>query len=63
MLARYLVGIAVGGGSLEALRERLDRRAVAEVLEALPRLNLDALFLLLDVRHSRKRPQLRAGRW
>jgi len=63
MLARDEIGITVRGCRLEPLRERLDRRAVAEVLETLPRLDPDALALLLDVRHSRKRPQLRAGRW
>ena len=46
---------------LEALRQRLDRRAVAEVLDPLPLLDQDALLLLLDVRHSRKCP-LAAGR-
>ena len=50
------VGVAVRDGGLEALRERLDRRPVAEVLVPLPLLDQDALLLLLDVRHSRKCP-------
>jgi hypothetical protein len=61
MLARNAVGIAFRCSDLEPLRERLDRRAVAEVLEALPRLDPHALFLLLDVRHSKETPAA-AGR-
>ena len=61
MLGRDALGVAVGDGRLEALRQRLDRRAVAEVLGPLPLLDPDALLLLLDVRHSRKCPLL-AGR-
>ena len=45
-------------GRLEALRQRLDRRAVAQVLEPLARGGADALLLLLDVRHGEKRPAL-----
>ena len=61
MLGRNAVGIAFRCSDLEPLRERLDRRAVAEVLEALPRLDPHALFLLLDVRHSKETPAA-AGR-
>ena len=37
--ARHALGVAVGDGRLEALRQRLDRRAVAEVLRPLPLLD------------------------
>src|SRR6185503_16627521 len=47
-----LLRVAVLDGALEALRERLDRRAVAKVFEPLARCRADALLLLLDVRHS-----------
>ncbi len=40
----------------EALRQRLDRRAVAEVLEPLPARDPHALLLLLDVRHDVRAP-------
>ena len=63
MLRRDALGVPIDGRGLEPLGQRLDRRAVAEVLEALPRLDPDALFLLLDVGHSRKCPLLRAARW
>ena len=43
--------VAVGDRGLEPLREGLDRRAVAEVLEPLTAGDPDALLLLLDVRH------------
>src|SRR5207253_2060980 len=46
--------------SPQALRQRLDGRAVAEVLQPLPRCEPDALLLLLDVRHSVKTPAARA---
>ena len=48
--AAIALGVAVGDRRLEALCERLDRRAVAEVLEPLARRDPDALLLLLDVR-------------
>src|SRR5215211_7789871 len=46
--------ITVRDGALEPLRERLDRRAVAKVLEPLARRDADTLLLLLDVRHTRE---------
>ena len=45
------VGIAVRNRRLEPTRKRLDGRAVAQVLEALPGGRTDPLLLLLDVRH------------
>ena len=63
MLRGNAVGIAVGDGRLEALRQRLDRRAVTQILAPLALLDPDALALLLDVRHSKKRPLARAARW
>jgi hypothetical protein len=63
MLRCDTLGVTVGDRRLEALRERLDRRAIAEVLASLALLDADALALLLDVRHSKKRPRLRAARW
>jgi hypothetical protein len=45
------LGLAVGHRSLETLRQRLHRRAVAEVLHPLTAGDDDALLLLLDVRH------------
>ena len=42
-------------------RQRLHRRAVAEVLEPLLSRGPDALLLLLDVRHSVKKPATRAA--
>ena len=47
----------------EALRQRLDRRAVAQVLEPLVGGGADALLLLRDVRHSVKTPAQRARGW
>jgi hypothetical protein len=47
MLVGDDIGVSGGDRGLESLRERLDRRAVAQVLEALPRLDPDALLLLL----------------
>jgi hypothetical protein len=55
--------VTVHGRGLQSLRQRLDRGAVAEILEALTRLSPYTLLLLLDVRHSKKCPQLRARRW
>jgi len=49
VLSRNAVGVAIGSRSFQPLGERLDRRAVAEVLEALSRLDPNALLLLLDV--------------
>ena len=49
------VGVAGVDGGLEALRQRLDRRAEADVLHALALGRPDALLLLLDVRHIEKR--------
>jgi putative peptidoglycan lipid II flippase len=46
-------------GRFEALRERLGRRAVAQVLEPLSGGAPDAFFLLVDVRHVVKRPAAR----
>jgi len=48
--------VARVGGRREALRERLDRRAVAKVLEALLGGDPYPLLLLLDVRHGVKMP-------
>ena len=49
--------VAVFDRKLEPFELRLRRRAPAEVLEPLPGGGLDAAFLLLDVRHRRrKRP-------
>ena len=50
--ARDLVGVALLDSRREAPREGLDRRAVAQILEPLPRRGPDALLLLLDVRHA-----------
>ena len=63
VLAGDALAVAVGDSRLEALRQGLDRRPVAEVLDPLPLLDQDALLLLFDVRHSRKRPHPRAARW
>jgi hypothetical protein len=52
--------LARGDGRFEPSRERLDRGAVAEVLEPLAGGGADALLLLLDVRHREKSP--RSGR-
>src|SRR6185503_10890143 len=66
MLRGDRVGVAGLDGGLEALGQRLDRRAVADVLVPLASGDPDALLLLLDVRHrssvciARKGP-LRAG--
>src|SRR5215217_5965291 len=46
--------VAALGSRREALRQRLDRGAVAEVLEPLLARDTDALLLLLDVRHTRR---------
>src|SRR5712691_891656 len=54
VLRRDPLRVAVRGSRLEALRQRLDGRAVAEVLEALTSLSPYTLALLLDVRHSKK---------
>src|SRR3954447_2734983 len=62
VLGRHLLAIAVLDGGLEALRERLDRRSVAQVLEPLTGGRPDALLLLLDVRHLEKTPASRCGR-
>jgi putative peptidoglycan lipid II flippase len=61
MLGGHALGVPLARGRLEPLRERLDRRAIAQVLEPLPRLDSNALLLLLDVRHSRKDPLLAGG--
>ena len=55
--------VAVVHGRLQAAREGLHRRGVAEVLEPLLGRGPDALLLLLDVRHGVKMPAARAGRW
>ena len=47
---------AAGFITQEALRQRLDRRAVAQVLEPLFSGDPDALLLLLDVRHLERCP-------
>src|SRR3954466_9369681 len=49
VLARHLVGVAVLDRGAQAPGHGLDRRAVAEVLEALPRRGPDTLLLLLDI--------------
>src|SRR5262245_65733803 len=59
------VGVSGLDGDLEALGQRLDRRAVADVLVPLAAGDPDALLLLLDVRHryvciARKGPHARA---
>ena len=56
-------GVAGGDRGLEALRQRLHGRAEADVLVAAGGRGPDALLLLLDVRHSVKRPAVRARRW
>src|SRR5436190_2192778 len=56
------VGLSCLRGLLETARQRLHRRAVAEVLEPLACRGADALFLLFDVRHSVKRPATAGGR-
>ena len=60
MLALDRRGVAAFGGGRETLRQRLDRRAVAEVLEPLLGGDPDALLLLLDVRHRRENARERA---
>jgi DNA polymerase III delta subunit len=62
VLARDEVGVARCDCGFEPLREGLDRGAVAQVLEALPRLDPHALLLLLDVRHSKRCPRGRGPR-
>ena len=47
---------ALGNPLLESLRQRFDRRAVAQILEPLTGSDPDALLLLLDVRHGVKTP-------
>lgn len=49
MLARDALRVPVTGRGLEALGQRLYRRAVAQVLEPLTRLDPNALLLLFDV--------------
>jgi len=49
MLGRDALGVAFAGGDLEPLRQRLDRRAVAQVFQMLSRLDPNALLLLLDI--------------
>ena len=56
VLGRDLVLVAGLDRSLEPARDRLDRRAVAEVVHAVVRGGSHALFLLLDVRHIEERP-------
>ncbi len=51
MLGRNGVRIAGVDGNAEPAEVGLDRRAVAQVLEPLAGGDLDALLLLLDVRH------------
>ena len=55
--------VARGRRGLEPLRQRLDRRAVAEVLVPLALGDPDALLLLLNVRHVEERPAVRARGW
>src|SRR5438067_2614585 len=63
--------LALGGGVVvaldgcsETLRQRLDRRAVAQVLQALLARDADPLLLLSDVGHVRKKcPVSRAAAW
>ena len=50
------LGVALGCDRREPLRQRLDRRAVAQVLQPLFGGDPDALLLLLDVRHGTKMP-------
>ena len=52
--------VALFDRRLEALEERLDRRAIAQVLEPLAARDVHTLLLLLVVRHTRERPR-RAG--
>jgi hypothetical protein len=49
-------GVPVLCGGREALRQRLDRRALAQVLEPFLGGGADALLLLLDVRHLVEMP-------
>ena len=58
-----LVLVAVVYSRAEPAGQGLDRRGVAEVLEALLRRDPHALLLLFDVRHSVKMPAPRAARW
>ncbi len=53
--------VALGDRGLEPARERLDRRAVAQVLQPLRGRDPDALLLLLDVRHGVKMPAPAGG--
>ena len=61
MLGRDPLGVALDSCGLEPLRQRFDRRPVAEILDALPRLDPNPLLLLLDIRHSRKMPAAAGG--
>src|SRR6266567_3023007 len=61
MLRRGALVLAGRNRRLEPLRERLDRRAVAEILEPLACGRADALLLLADVRHRVKKTRCRAG--
>src|SRR5207248_452256 len=54
--------VDLGTSSLQASRQRLDRRAVAQVLEPLASCGPDALLLLFDVGHDVKTPASRAAR-
>ena len=57
------VGVARVDGGLEALRQRLDGRAEADVLHALALGCPDTLLLLLMFGISKKEPVERAGGW
>src|SRR6266516_2236540 len=62
MLRGSALLVTVGDRALQALRQGLDRRAVAEVLEPLPSRGPHTFLLLLDVRHDVKTPAPRAAR-
>ena len=59
MLGLDRVGVAVLDRRREPLRQRLDRRAVAQVLEPLVGGGTNALLLLPDVRHARENARAR----
>ena len=64
VLVRDLILVAGLDGSLQPPRDRLDRRAVAEVVQPVLGGGSDALLLLLDVRHLKETPaNMRARRW
>jgi len=61
MLARNGATVPLGISRPGGPPKRLDRRAVAEILEPLSRLDPNALALLLDVRHFERTPAAAGG--